>query len=607
MARNLAIVNLLKALLFYLISCKYTKGGTGVEKMVEEILVGYDNRIIPLENGMPVVCEFSVIISNLADMDPIGNHLTLEALLHQSWIDSRLKTSNGENGTAMPISISGKSTDLIWTPDLVIANEESGTISKVTRKNVFAQISPSGKVTLSQRCLVRIFCKMEYFMYPFDDQMCNITFLSYAYSKTWLRLKWVGLDKDDRVTTSRHVNRGKFRLLRYETKHLLTDFGEYGLYDSLQLQLKLRRKVMPYVMRIYTPLTLIVIMSWVTFWINYRCVPARTSFSVCSVLSIIMFVTSIQSSLPRAGVLRLVDMHIVVCFAYVYAALVEYAVVQSIDIKIRCIEFEELKQKANEEKSKRDSIASMRSTQICNEADITIESTGSEERAPHESEGDVIYENEPCSADENKISENYANTSSNITNNSENNTNKDITENNNKNNNISKRKMSKHGKDCSSFNPVKESINERSSLIRNEIGGQSQNRPVHEDGTRSVSSISRTDEQSLLSRIVHKTADEIIDVSAIEPHSMERSEYMEKMRLYQEKTSGGNIRPPKQKSNLPNILAPMNTLAAEPINSSDIKLIIDSSISVANAITKMEVNAKEPLVVPFGVNQTVVV
>lgn len=149
---------------------------------------------------------------------------------------------------------------------------------------------------------------------------------------------------------------------------------------------------------------------------------------------------------------------------------------------------------------------------------------------------------------------------------------------------------------------VKETANERSSLIRNEHGGPTPSRPIYEDGTRSVSSISKTDEQSMLSRIVHKTADEIIDVTAIEPHSMERSEYIEKMRLYQERASGSNIRPPKHKSNLPNTNTPVNMLAADPINASDIKLITDSSISAANAVTKMEIHTKEPLVVPFVVN-----
>jgi len=148
---------------------------------------------------------------------------------------------------------------------------------------------------------------------------------------------------------------------------------------------------------------------------------------------------------------------------------------------------------------------------------------------------------------------------------------------------------------------VNEPVNERSNLIRNEVGVSS-SRPINEDGTRSVSSITRTDEQSLLNRIVHKTADEIIDVSAIEPHSMERSEFMEKMRLYQEKANVGNIRIQKHKSNLPNTSTPVNVLLGESINASDIKLIMESTSSAADAIKQMEVNAKEPLIVPFGFN-----
>ncbi|XP_065058242.1 ragulator complex protein LAMTOR1-like [Rhopilema esculentum] len=154
-------------------------------------------------------------------------------------------------------------------------------------------------------------------------------------------------------------------------------------------------------------------------------------------------------------------------------------------------------------------------------------------------------------------------------------------------------------------NKYNEAVNERSSLVRNEVGGVSSSRPIHEDGTVSVSSISRTDEESLLSRIVHKTADEIIDVSAIEPHSMERAEYMEKMRQYQERAGSGNVKVPKHKSNLPNTNAPVNILIGEPINASDIKLITNSTSMAADAVSKMEVKFKEPLVVPFGIDNSI--
>ncbi len=98
-------------------------------------------------------------------------------------------------------------------------------------------------------------------------------------------------------------------------------------------------------LRIHIPLTVTVIMSWVCFWINYQSVPARTTVSVCLVLTMIMFITSIKSSLPRIGSeTMLLDVHMFVCFAYVYATLVEYAVAQSIDIRVKYLESEESKQ-----------------------------------------------------------------------------------------------------------------------------------------------------------------------------------------------------------------------------------------------------------------------
>ena len=105
------------------------------------------------------------------------------------------------------------------------------------------------------------------------------------------------------------------------------------------------------------------------------------------------------------------------------------------------------------------------------------------------------------------------------------------------------RKAQKNGRD--SDDPY--NTDEKSRLLDHDHS-ISATRPINDDGTHSaVSSITKTDEQSLLSRILHKTAQNIIDVSAIEPHSMERSEYMDKMRHYLDKTSRNDFHFPKQK------------------------------------------------------------
>ncbi|KAK3742476.1 hypothetical protein QZH41_016460, partial [Actinostola sp. cb2023] len=118
-------------------------------------------------------------------------------------------------------------------------------------------------------------------------------------------------------------------------------------------------------------------------------------------------------------------------------------------------------------------------------------------------------------------------------------------------------------------------VNERTSLLS---GDQSAPIPNNlrggEDGVHSGSTpLSKTDEQSMLSRILHQTANKVIDVQSTEPHSLERTEYMERSRLYLSKMSNLNIAHVPKGKQLPHgVNIPNAVLAADPISKADINL-----------------------------------
>ena len=118
---------------------------------------------------------------------------------------------------------------------------------------------------------------------------------------------------------------------------------------------------MVHVLRIYIPLMVIVVLSWLCFWIDYRAVAARTSMSASLVLTVIMFITSIQPSLPPTSDIRVVDVHMLVCFFYVFAALVEYSIVQSMMVKLECLK----KRPKIDERATRHVQHSKREKQVC--------------------------------------------------------------------------------------------------------------------------------------------------------------------------------------------------------------------------------------------------
>ena len=106
-----------------------------------------------------------------------------------------------------------------------------------------------------------------------------------------------------------------------------------GIYEVLVLKMKLRRRDTALALRIYVPLTVMVVMSWLCFLIDYRSVPARTSMNAALVLTVITFIASIQQQLPMTSTSRVVDIHMLVCFLFIFAGLVEYSFVRSIVIQ----------------------------------------------------------------------------------------------------------------------------------------------------------------------------------------------------------------------------------------------------------------------------------
>ncbi|XP_066931687.1 ragulator complex protein LAMTOR1-like [Clytia hemisphaerica] len=145
---------------------------------------------------------------------------------------------------------------------------------------------------------------------------------------------------------------------------------------------------------------------------------------------------------------------------------------------------------------------------------------------------------------------------------------------------------------------------ERSRLLDNQHQ-PSATKPITDDSNyHSTNSITKTDEQSQLSRILHKTAQNIIDVSAIEPHSMERSEYMDKMRHYIEKTTNSDFNFSKQKQLNQVTHAPLNILLAPNISASDIKLITEASHNVSGALSQAKITCSDSLVENFDVDNS---
>ena len=82
-----------------------------------------------------------------------------------------------------------------------------------------------------------------------------------------------------------------------------------------------------YLIQIYIPAGLIVIISWVSFWLHRNATPARVALGVTTVLTMTTLMSSTNAALPKISYIKSIDVYLGTCFVMVFASLVEYATV----------------------------------------------------------------------------------------------------------------------------------------------------------------------------------------------------------------------------------------------------------------------------------------
>lgn len=125
------------------------------------------------------------------------------------------------------------------------------------------------------------------------------------------------------------------------------------------------------------------------------------------------------------------------------------------------------------------------------------------------------------------------------------------------------------------------------------------------NGTDWITSVpsARTDEQALLTSILTKTAQNIIDVSAADSVMMEQHEYMDKARQYSTKLAVLSTSVPQKKPHaLPSLTSqPHQVLASDLVPYSDVQQVSKIAAYAYSAISQIKVDAKEELVVQFAI------
>ncbi|CAF3792905.1 unnamed protein product [Rotaria magnacalcarata] len=236
---------------------------------IQELFKEYDIRLRPSFGYEPLLLDIEIRLASFDSISEVNMDYTLTLYLNQYWRDERLVFGNKSD----EIILTGDIIDKFWLPDTFFPNDKSAYLHDVTEKNKMIRLCGNGDILYGMRFTSTLACMMDLRRYPLDRQNCTVEVESYGYTQADLIMRWKNgrasiLDLDK-------AQFPQFTILDYDTI-------SYGIYLAT---------------------------------------------GITTVLTMTTISTGVRSSLPRISYVKAIDIYLLMCFVFVFAALLEYAAV----------------------------------------------------------------------------------------------------------------------------------------------------------------------------------------------------------------------------------------------------------------------------------------
>ncbi|XP_061745800.1 gamma-aminobutyric acid receptor subunit alpha-5-like isoform X2 [Nerophis ophidion] len=242
-------------------------------RILDGLLDGYDNRLRPGLGENVTEIWTNILVTSFGPVSDTEMEYTIDVSFHQSWKDERLRFK----GPMAILRLNNLLASNIWTPDTFFLNGKKSIAHNMTTPNKLLRLTKDGTLIYTMRLTILAECPMQLKDFPMDDHLCPLKFGSCQY----------------RVMTVHFYVKRNFGYLVIQT---------------------------------YIPCFMTVILSQVSFWLNRDSVSARTVFGVTTVLTMTI-VISARNSIPKVAYATAMDWFIAVCYAFVFSALIEFAIV----------------------------------------------------------------------------------------------------------------------------------------------------------------------------------------------------------------------------------------------------------------------------------------
>ncbi|KAH9369298.1 hypothetical protein HPB48_012374 [Haemaphysalis longicornis] len=263
----------------------------------------------------PLVVRTNLYVRSISDINDKKMEYSVQLTFRQQWKDERLKY-NDVAGQLKYVNLDDPSK--IWLPDTFFPNEISGHFHDLLQPNNLLRIYPDGEVLHSVRISLRLFCPMNLANFPFDRQVCGLTIASYAHTTEDIVFIW---KQGDPVQVSRSLHVEQFALTKFLTDYC-TSRTTTGEYACLKVDFMFERNTNEFVVKVYMPCVMLVLVSWVVLWLSNKNTAVRILVPLAVLLLMANMVARLnQEQFPRTSYTKAVDTWTGTCLTFVFLLL----------------------------------------------------------------------------------------------------------------------------------------------------------------------------------------------------------------------------------------------------------------------------------------------
>ena len=251
--------------------------------------------------------EVRMFLIDLENIDDASQSFTANVTLAMRWSDPTL-AHNGLKSVSVPL-------DSIWYPNVQILNQQK-LVSPFPR---FAEVRPDGEVVYRQRYWGTFSQPLKLRLFPFDTQRLQLTLANVGFAAESVNLK---ASPDSGITENFSIPDWDITGWKFDVVDLPFDDGSYRI-EGMEFSLDVERDASFFIFKVILPLILIVLMSWMVFWIDPSLVASQISVSVTAMLTIIAYRFALAGLLPRLNFLTSLDYFVLVSTMVVFLSMME--------------------------------------------------------------------------------------------------------------------------------------------------------------------------------------------------------------------------------------------------------------------------------------------